>query len=650
MTAARGAKPRPASSSLATAARALAVVALSLTACAKQEPGVADTAAEHAGRVRFDDVTREAGVEHRGQTYDAAVGDFDGDGHADLFVGNHANPSVLLRSDGHGRFTDVLPGSGIEPSGDHHGAGFADFDNDGKLDLFVSLGAGRGLATKANHLYRGLGGNRFEDVAAKAGVTDPHGRSRSVAWLDFDRDGFLDLLIANSASPNRLFRNLGNGTFEDVSRASGIEDTTATRVAWGDVDGDGFSDVLLSGGTKNLVLLHNDEGVRFRDVTADAGLASPGGWVQGMALGDFDADGRLDLAASFGADFTEGAIEMPDGDVRFTFFGRDDPAGLDFEQADPSSDGVEIELYENGSPFDPSRIRCGSEAPAQARFRCTSTAAVNTAQKPELPVGFLVWRDVEKPTWHIRWVGAGDHHLSGIVHGGRHAQGVGLKEQVGTGVALWRGAAGGTFTRADVLPPVVKGINGQGLAWADVDNDGWLDLYLVDSGRDGAGARNVLLLGDGGKSFVAVSPDRGASPSSEEGRGVGAQFLDVDEDGRLDLFLTNGWGAPPFDRGPYRLLHNVSEAGHWLDVGLVGERSNRQGLGARIEVSACGRSQVRWNDGAANYFSQSAERSHFGLGTCDAVERVTVRWPAGEEQVVENVRVDQVLRISEGAK
>ncbi len=253
---------------------------------------------------RFDDVTAAAGLAYEHPTYDATVGDFDGDGHPDLYVGNHGSGALLLRNRG-GGFVDVIGESGIDPSGDQHGTGWTDYDNDGRLDLFVALGAGRGLGTKANRLYHGEGGAKFRDVAAAAGVTDPTGRARAVAVVDYDRDGWLDLVIANYATPNRLYRNQHDGTFADVSDTTGISALSATRIAWADYDGDGWPDLLFSGTPKGMRLLHNDAGVRFSDVTDESGLGGRQGSAAGMTFGDFDNDGLLDLYVSHGTDFSD---------------------------------------------------------------------------------------------------------------------------------------------------------------------------------------------------------------------------------------------------------------------------------------------------------------------------------------------------------
>jgi hypothetical protein len=602
----------------------------------------------------FVDVTEAAGVARVSATYDAAVGDVDGDGALDLYVGNHGAGAVLFRNGGDGHFTDVRPSSGIEPGGDQHGSGLADYDGDGRLDLIVTLGAGRGLAVKQNRLYHNEGEWRFQDRGGVAGVADPTGRSRSVALFDADRDGRLDVLLANFATPNRLLRNTGDGAFEDVSDRFGISELSATHVAWTDVDGDGYPDVLLSGTPKGLRFLHNAGGQRFEDWTVRVGLSRESGSVQAMAFGDYDNDGALDLYMSYGSDFSDVALEHDDGRITFAFFAREGPSGLDFESSG-SGETLRVDLYENGGPVAPERVTCaGVRHVGHATFECARADANGVAPAGDL--GFFLWQDARSGTpcascpavssWHLQWRGSGDHHLSGILYASRRPVPHGFQRPPATGGVLWKGDASGGFERVSMASLAHDG-NGQAVQWADVDNDGLLDLYVVDSGVDGAGGRNRLFVQTPEHDFVAVPSTSGASPPSGDGRGVGAHFFDFDGDGRQDLFLTNGWGAPPFDQGPYRLLRNASPPKHWLDVVLQGRASNRQGLGARVEVEACGTRQLRLHNGGSNFYSQSAIPPHFGLGDCGQVGKVRVRWPSGVQQDVRDVAADQVLRVQE---
>jgi hypothetical protein len=624
--------PRGADAAIALGALALVAVVL----------GALRDAREPARAVRFVDVTEAFGIARRTPTYDAALGDYDGDGRTDVYVGNHGAGAVLLHRED-GVFVDRIAGSGIDPGGDQHGSAWGDYDSDGDLDLYVALGAERGRGAKQNRLYRNDGGGRFVEVGAGAGVGDPRGRGRGVAWLDADRDGRLDLVVANYASPSRLFRNRGDGTFADVSEGSGLAAVPASRIAWADVDADGFPDLLLAGTPGGMRLLRNDAGARFVDVTNAAGLAHAGG-VQGMAFGDVDGDGDLDLATSRGVEFPD-VVRAADGDrITFAFIVGEagKPLGFDFEAA---GDRVELALFENGSRTASSRVRCGRETPAgEWPLRCPGAAAAAGAS--DLTEGFVVWRDADG-VWHLRWRGAGDHHLSGIVEGGRRPVAVGTRRSAPRSAALWLGAGGGRFERRRPHPALAPVANGQAVAWADLDDDGDLDLYVVDSGADGAPATNGLFMNNGKGGLVPAGARAGASPVLDAGRAIGAHFFDLEADGRLDLFLTNGWGVPPFDRGPYRLLGNVSEVGSWIVLELRGRRSNRQGLGAWIRVGACGRTHVRYHTGGGHHYSQSALPVHVGLGSCEEPVDVVVAWPSGTEQRLSRIPSRRIVVVDE---
>lgn len=217
----------------------------------------------------------------------------------DLVFMNHGTPpSIYLNQNGK-RFIESFRSAGIRSEGwsypekqDRHGGSCADFDNDGKVDLFFAHGAKKGetLGTKADELLRNLGSGALTDVTRRAGVLNANGRARLGTWVDYDRDGWLDLYLGNFQSPNVMYRNNGDGTFSERSEALGLSGA-GPRAAWVDYDADGDADVLVAW---PLRLLRND-GTEFVDVTARSGLSKFSDLAYALAWGDADGDADLDI-------------------------------------------------------------------------------------------------------------------------------------------------------------------------------------------------------------------------------------------------------------------------------------------------------------------------------------------------------------------
>lgn len=290
---------------------------------------------------RFEDVTESTNTGHKGYGMGIAVGDIDNDGDSDLYVTN-VGPNVLYLNNGDGTFSDVSSAAGVDHNGWGASAAFADFDNDGLLDLYVvnyirwapqqelecfSGGAGRDYCHPDNYrspapdvLYRNAGNGTFEDVSIISGVGNNSGNGLGVVPGDFNNDQLLDLYVANDGDPNHLWLNNGDNTFSEKGLLSGLafnRQGTAEAgmgVAIFDLENDGDPDLLLSHLRDETNTLYRNDGGIFQDITSQTGIATPSLPLTGFGTGvhDFNQDGLLDIFVVNGRVGRAGAVENTD--------------------------------------------------------------------------------------------------------------------------------------------------------------------------------------------------------------------------------------------------------------------------------------------------------------------------------------------------
>jgi hypothetical protein len=499
------------------------------------------------------------------------------------------------------------------------GVAFFDFDGDGRLDIYLinSYTVDAALAHKPRPkaaLYRNRGNGTFEEIAEKAGVSDP-GWAMGVSVADFDNDGFDDLYVT-CFGPNRLYHNRGNGTFEDVTDKAGVGDARfSTGAAWADYDRDGDLDLFVANyvdfrlddlpqfgkgqlcqyrsvpvqcGPRGLpgagdALYRNNGNGTFTEVSKSAGVNDPQGYYGlGAMWTDFDDDGWPDLFVA--NDATPNFAYRNNHDGTFTEMGLALGCAVDENGTEQGSMGISIGDYDR------------------------------------------------------------DGRLDLVV--------TNFSDQYNT---IYRKNADGSYTdvsratkTADVSIPYV----GWGTKFFDYDNDGWLDLLVanghvypqIEGAYPGGMYRQRKLfyrnLRDG--TFKEVAAELG--PALTERRASrGAAFGDYDEDGDLDVIF-NDLDGPPM------LLRNDggSTAGHWLSLKLTGTKSNRNAVGARVTLRAGGLTQIDEVHGGDSYLSHSDWRLHFGLGQSKLVDEITIRWPTGAVEKLTKVEVDRVVSIKEG--
>ena len=524
------------------------------------------------------------------------------------------------------------------------------------------------------------------DVAAAAGLKFRHvsgtpekrylyeTTSSGCAFVDYDNDGFLDAYLVNGSSfdwpegaakpASALFRNNGDGTFTDVTERAGVANNRwGTGICAGDYDNDGFTDLYVTNFGPNRLYHNNGDGT-FTDVAQTAGVADRR-WSAGCAFGDYDSDGYIDLYVANYVDFD---LENPVTTGPFCSY-----RGFPVACGPRGLKGSRDRLYHNNG---------------DGTFADVTDAAGRLDAREFYGLG-VVWGDYDNDGDLDLYV-ANDSNPS----------------------YLYQNQGDGTFRDVALEAGVAYSEDGReqasmGVDWGDYDNDGHLDLYRTNFSFDS----NTLFRNNGNGSFTDVTWQAGHGAATYPFLGWGTKFVDIDNDGRLDLFVANGHIYPQVDvhrldttyrqrnqlfinqdgkrflemgarLGPGMLLEKASRGcavgdydndgdsdilvnacdgaptllrndggnrNHWVRFQLAGTRSNRSAIGARVKISCRGISQIAEVSGGSSYASQSDLRLLFGVGSATLVESVTVRWPAGLTERFSNLAVDRTYSLKEGA-
>ena len=502
----------------------------------------------------------------------------------------------------HHSFGEQKLSSVLEATGS--GCVWFDYNNDGLLDLYVLSGRyldGVTNHSKAdgldatNHLYRNNGDGTFTDVTAEAGVAGK-GFAIGVTVGDYDNDGYEDIYVTNWNSAI-LYHNNGDGTFTDVTEAAGVQNNHfGVGAAFLDFDRDGRLDLFVGNylkfdpnskkpyysaeafagpldyeGDANRLFHNNGDGT-FSDVSEKAGIANPSGRAMGVTVGDYNNDGWPDIYVA--NDQMESYLYRNNHDGTFTNVAVEQGVAYGTNGDTPSAMGPIFTDYNNDGALDV----FVSDMRYHRLFR-------NSPKE-----GFFVDTTSE----------SGIAQMSG--------------QYVGWGDAFF-----------------------------DFDNDGWKDAFIVNGGLHWMVPMEPLLLRNNANgTFTDVSGDVGSAFKTKS-VGRGACFADYDNDGYIDAFIVvlGGNGILLHAKPP------VGTRNHWLTLKLIGTVSNRDGFGARIEAEADDLHQVVENVPQSGYLSQNDPRPHFGLGSHAEVDLLTIHWPSGTVQKLEHVKADQILTITE---
>jgi hypothetical protein len=620
-----------------------------------------------ASLLRFTEVAEDVGLYHRGETWGWSIGDFDDDGYVDLFLANHPEQglpdtllySYLMHNEGGIRFTDVITGSGISYHEDRHDEPWVDYDNDGDLDLFVSIGGRGGSAAQGpNQLWEQVTSGVFTDVAQPVKVDYPDGRGRGMVWLDYDLDNDLDFFFTSApveeTGLNAFFRNL-SGIFS-ISSQPHIDPSSGshTNVSVADYDNDGDPDIYVTDETA----LYRNDGLLFSAVQDSAGVAS--GAVQASDWGDYDNDGDLDLfltrgRTDLGADFWK----ISENEIKFVGRAEADEDGLDITVNAGGNLTFYLQERAGGTVTrDTYFIYIGdtNDNPGSNPFTITfGDTSQQPAYTPNLSEGFYIWQSVAG-TYHIRWSGPQGqmYRFSGIITTDTTFADVSpyMIESISVSPLsdqLFQNQGDGTFIDIAAVAGVDDQNDSRGADWGDFDNDGDLDLFVQKFGLMDENIPNRLYLNNGDGTFTDVASQVGVT-GDRIGAGWGALWADYNNDGFLDLLTSQATWPWPLETGSYELFHNEGNDNHWMMIDLRGVTSNSRGLGAKIYVTVGGETQYREYADNSHYFNHYSGPVHFGLGQATLIDIIRIEWPSGQIDEFYNLPVNRRFTVNEGSE
>jgi len=414
-----------------------------------------------------------------------------------------------------------------------------------------------------------------------------------------------------------------------VTTAAGIVVSgDAHGVVWGDFDSDGKLDLHISKGSTKIhnsnnfnELWHNNGNETFTNIAASAGVTALGHRTRGSYGVDYDGDSKLDILATSFARPSGGGTNLlfhNNGDLTFTDMAM---------QAGLTRPGIENRTSAwadyNGDGFLDvfiTRMSGLFRNNGNGTFTEVTTAA-----------GIVVSGDAQAGAWgDYDNDGDPDLYVTFGVDTGSPVQGI-----------LYRNNGNGTFHDVTTQSGAVNIANALGATWADYDNDGFLDLYVVNSSN----RANRLFHNNGDGTFTDVASTVGVE-AKKGGAGTDASFIDYNNDGFLDLFVCNGAGNKT---GPYLLFRNNGNRHNWLEVVLRGQQSNRGGIGAKLTLTAGGETQFREYTGQQHYMGQNHTPVHFGLGQATSVNTLTIQWPSGTVDTLHSVPANSTIRVVEGS-
>ena len=586
--------------------------------------------AGNAIAVEFEERTAAAGFTYSGESWGASWGDVNGDGRPDAFISNHrAKPSIYLNQ-GDGTFSDVAGQLDAENywgpnfNADTHGGVWADYDNDGDQDLVVTGGGSNG--GRSRQFFVNTGGQLFE---SRDEVNYFPRNGRSVAWMDIDNDGWLDLFSVGNPVGELFVQNQPGALDRTINQFHSCQRNHFVLLA--DMDDGGRQDLFCAGKADFPQRVHDTSSYpnTFIDITASIPFTV---LTQDTVIADLDGDLRPDIFHVRGGKRLSGATLVGSSAIDAQLVGTTEKS-FSFEVG--GSIDMVISIERQDTVFD---VTLDPTTQTSWRFQDGTSDAID------------VTFDSATNTWTVTLDNSGwalaavrvfaTAAISNLQNLNQQALDTPKKP------SFLRNLITG-FTEDLAAAGLNDDMSCISAVAADFDNDMDLDLYLVcrEAARNIA---NRLYENDGSGVFTRVSLAGGAEgalgSATIDGAGTGESVVtaDYDSDGFVDLLITNGLNESK-ERlgGPTQLYRNLGNANNWVELDLEGVTSNRDGIGARVYAVAGGITQLREQNGGYHRWSQNHSRLHFGLADAASVD-IEIRWPSG---VVDTHTITDVNRV-----
>lgn len=608
--------------------------------------------------ITFSNATSPAGIAYFGSTWSNVWADVNKDNYYDFFSTNHGFPSLYMNNK-NGTFqqiplnfyVDTLE-DGTLVKYDLHGAGFADFNNDGFQDLYINTGQDfneDGEETK-NVLFENIEGNlNLTNQVKTYQLENGKNRGRNLLWFDFDKNGYLDLMTFNQekddfTGKSSLFlqRTPGNFTILDDSLRLIDPYIHYSGVIFNEKEHRNQL-IAINRATYNLHL-YNIEEVPFKK-NDEEGIREIGD----ISINDFNGDGRLDYFVTTSSENSEifqvndtlihGNLKPKSGKLTFTFK-TDGDFILVFDWYPIPSNPV-LRMGKSGVLVSGNLINCSKDSSWQYGIKSHS---------PLTDFGIFMGYDSIRERWEINVM----HQVYAFFPFKIIAttpitdiQRIGFDDSDTKKMHnIYDQNTNGKYTRRTFLlgNGQVKGSTFSTVS-ADFDNDMDIDI-VMNTATSSYNYENVYLQNKGNGTFEQFTSGIFIGESHEGNAGV-VNYCDYDNDGFLDVLFENGEGLGFLNQGPTQLFKNNGNDNHWIQIDLVGTKSNRDGIGTKINCYTNNKRQMRFRGTEFHNGGHSAGRIHFGLADNEIIDSLILQWPSGIEQKVYNIGVDQIITIQE---